>query len=219
MGPALITFLKRTPSAALLAVQLVGVLLYPFMEDTTAGRAAFAMFGLLVLSLALLVVRQTPFLSWVSGLIAVPAVVLLAMQVFTEDATLFAWSSGFEAVLYFYAASSMLAYMLHDRRVTLDELIAIGTVFTLLAWAFAYVYVVLQALDPASFSTNAGELHSWTDLLFLSFTVLTGTGMSETVPLTAHAKSVVMIEQVIGLFYVAMVVTRLVGLQAMRRKV
>jgi hypothetical protein len=218
MEQGLVAFVRRTPSAALLVVQLVGVLSYPFMEDTSAGRAAFAIFGLLVLSLALLVIRMTPFLSWISLLIAAPAVLLLAAQVFTDNDTLFAWSSGFEAVLYFYAAFSMLAYMLHDTRVTMDELFAIGTVFTLLAWAFAYVFVVLQAVSPDSFSASGSGAHSWMDLLFLSFTILTGTGLSEIAPATGHAKSVVMIEQVIGLFYVAMVVTRLVGLQAMRKR-
>jgi len=218
MGQGVVAFVKRTPSAALLVVQLVGVLLYPFMEDTVAGRAAFAIFGLLVLSLALLVVRLTPFLSWVSVLIAAPAVLLLAAQVFTDNDTLFAWSSGFEAVLYFYAAFSMLAYMLQDTRVTRDELFAIGTVFTLLAWAFAYTYIVIQALDPRAFSPSGEEVHSWMDMLVVSCTVLTGTGMSDILPVTCHARSVVMIEQVIGLLYVAMVVTRLVGLQAMRKR-
>jgi divalent metal cation (Fe/Co/Zn/Cd) transporter len=109
--------------------------------------------------------------------------------------------------------------MLSDTRVSLDELFAIGTVFTFLAWAFAYVFVVLQAVDPGSFALDSDEVHSWVDMLFLSFTVLTGTGMSEILPSSGHAKSVVMVEQVVGLFYVAMVVTRLIGLQAARKRV
>jgi hypothetical protein len=91
-------------------------------------------------------------------------------------------------------------------------------VFTLLAWAFAYTYIVIQAVDPMAFSPSGEETHSWMDMLFVSFTVLTGTGMSDILPVTGHARSVVMIEQVIGLLYVAMVVTRLVGLQAMRKR-
>lgn len=215
-----ITFVRRTPSAAILVVQLVGVLAYPFMERTTVGRAAFAILGITVLALALLVIRITPFLSWVSVLIAAPAMVLLAVQVFTASAELFAWSSAFEAVLYFYAAFSMMAYMLSDTHVSKDEVFAIGTVFTFFAWAFAYVYVVLHALDPTAFTPPTGdEVHSWMDMLFLSFTTLTGTGMGDILPMSGQAKSVIMIEQVIGLFYVAMVVTRLIGLQATRKRV
>ena len=64
-------------------MQLAGVLLYPFMEATSPGRAAFSIFGILVLALAVPAIRATPFLSWVSILIAAPAMVLLVVQIFT----------------------------------------------------------------------------------------------------------------------------------------
>lgn len=210
---------RQTPCGLLLLAQLLGVLLYPFMETSSAGRAAFAVFGILVLALVVLAIRATPFLSWVSVLIAAPAMVLLGVQVFTSQGDLFAWSAGFEAVLYFYAAFSMLAYMLEDTRVTTDELFAIGAVFTLMAWGFAYVYVVLQALQPGSFAPTEGGPQTWMDLLFLSFTTLSSTGLSDIYPVTGHARSVMMLEQVAGVFYIAMVVTRLVGLNAARARV
>jgi hypothetical protein len=40
--------LWREPSAALLAAQLGGVLLYPFMETSDAGRALFSVFGIAI---------------------------------------------------------------------------------------------------------------------------------------------------------------------------
>lgn len=214
----MVRFVKRTPSALLLVVQLAGVLLYPFMEDTAAGRAAFATFGILVLVLAVIAIRITPFLSWVSILIGAPAVVLLGIQVFTAQEQLFPWSSGLEAVLYFYAAMSMLAYMLEDTHVHTDELFALGAVFTLLAWAFAYVFVVVQALQPGSFGVGGSGTRSWMELLFLSFTTLSSTGLSDITPSSGHARSVVMIEQVAGVFYIAMVVTRLISLKATRAR-
>ena len=214
-----VEFVKRTPCALLLVVQLGGVLLYPFMEVTVVGQAAFAVFGVLVLGLAVLAIRATPFLSWVAVLFAAPATVLLVAQIFTANQALFPWSSGFEAVLYFYAALSMLAYMLEDSHITTDELFAIGAVFTLLAWAFAYVYVVVQALDPGAFTGDPDTTRSWMELLFLSFTTLSSTGLSDVLPLTGHARGVVMIEQIAGVLYIAMVVTRLVSLSAARKRV
>lgn len=210
--------MRRTPCGVLLVVQLAGVLLYPFMEVSSAGRAAFAVFGILVLALVVVAIRASPFLSWVSLLIAAPAMVLLLVQIFTARADLFAWSAAFEAVLYFYAAFSMLAYMLADNKVTTDELFAVGTVFTLFAWGFAYVYVVLQALQPASFSPGGEDVRSWMDLLYLSFTVLSSVGLSDIAPVTGHARSVVMLEEIAGIFYIAMVVTRLIGLNAARAR-
>jgi hypothetical protein len=207
---------KQTPSAALLFVQLAGVLLYPFMETTYAGRAGFALFGLLVLALTVLTLRVTPFLTWVAVLVAVPAAGLLVVSLFVTSNRLFVWSAGFEMVLYFYAATSMLAYMLGDEHVTTDELFAIPAVFTLFAWAFAYLFVVVQALDPHGFNPDAEGTRSWMELLFLSFTTLSSTGLSDITPISGHARSVVMLEQVAGVFYIAMVVTRLVALRGQR---
>lgn len=38
----------------------------------------------------------------------------------------------------------MVAYIMKDYRVTTDELFAAGATFTLLAWGFAYLYLVCQ---------------------------------------------------------------------------
>ena len=210
-------FLRHTPCATLLGVQLAGVVLYPFMEDTSAGQPLLALFGLMVLALALRAVRATPAIFWVAGTLALPAVGLLLAQAVTGEEELAHWAAGFEAALYFYAAGALLRYMYADHEVTTDELFAIGAVFTLLAWAFAHTYVVLQALDPNGFAGpgGGGDL-SWTQLLFLSITTLSSTGLSDIYPVGAHARSVSMLEQMAGLFYIAMVVTRLVGMRTAR---
>ena len=55
------------------------------------------------------------------------------------------------------------------------------------------------------------------ELLFLSFTTLSSTGLSDVVPVKPFARGLVMLEQLAGIAYVAMVVSRLVGLLVMRR--
>lgn len=209
-------FLRHNPCAALLGAQLAGIVLYPFMEDTEAGRPLLALFGLVVLALTLRAVHATPALQWVAVTLAVPAVGLLVAQVVTGEDQLVAWAAGFEAGLYFYAAWAMLCYMYADHEVTRDELYALGAVFTLVAWAFAYTYVVLQAPQPGSFSADANPLadRSWTELLYLSVTTLSSTGLSDVSPVRGHARSVGMLEQMAGVFYIAMVVSRLIGIRA-----
>ena len=136
----------------------------------------------------------------------------------TRSDDLVPYSSALEAVLYFYAAGALIAYMLADHEITRDELYAVGATFTLVAWAFAYTYTVVQAVEPHSFTAAIdpeGE-RSWMELLFLSFTTLTSTGLSDVVPVKAFARSVSMIEQLAGLSYVAVLVSRLVGLTLRR---
>jgi hypothetical protein len=55
------------------------------------------------------------------------------------------------------------------------------------------------------------------ELLFLSFTTLSSTGLGDVIPVKPFARGLVMIEQLAGLGFVAMVVSRLVGLLVMRR--
>jgi hypothetical protein len=112
-----------------------------------------------------------------------------------------------------------MVYMLSDREVTTDELYAVGATFTLVAWGFAYLYMIIQIVQPGCFTAavNPGEPRSWTELLFLSFTTLTSTGLSDVVPITGHARAVSMIEQLAGVGYVALFVSRLVGLTISRQ--
>lgn len=211
-------FVRSTPCLTLLVVQLVGVLVYPFLtgERGFIGRTIFSGLGILVLVLVIRALRATPWFTWFGWLVFVPAVGLLLASIVTGEPALIPISAGFEAVLYFYAGVALLAYMLRDEHVTTDELFAIPVVFTLFAWAFAFVFVALQALDPGAFGPGS---RSWMELLYLSFTTLSSTGLSDIGPATGHARSVIMLEQVVGIFYIAMVVTRLVSLRAERKRV
>jgi hypothetical protein len=210
---------RRQPSAILLAAQLGGVLVYPAMEGSEAGTALFSLFGIAILGLVVLSVRSSPGLTWVGIVLGIPATILLLIQAITRDDALLPYSSAFEAVLYFYAAGALITYVLEDHVVTRDELFAVGATFTLVAWAFAYSFVVYQAIEPNSFTAAvdpSGE-RTWVELLFLSFTTLSSTGLSDVVPIKPFARSLVMIEQFAGVAYIAMVVSRLVGLLVVTR--
>jgi hypothetical protein len=210
---------RRQPSAILLAAQLAGVLVYPAMEDSEAGTALFSLFGIAILGLVVLSVRSSPGFTWVAIVLGTPATILLLIQAITRDDALLPYSSAFEAVLYFYAAGALIAYVLEDHVVTRDELFAVGATFTLVAWAFAYSFTVYQAIEPNSFTAavNAGADRTWVELLFLSFTTLSSTGLSDVLPIKPFARSLVMIEQFAGVAYIAMVVSRLVGLLVVTR--
>ena len=84
----MLDLLRRQPSAILLAVQLAGVLLYPFMEDSDVGRALFSVFGIVVLGLVLLAVRSSPVGTWFALALAAPATILLLIQAVSGDDSL-----------------------------------------------------------------------------------------------------------------------------------
>jgi hypothetical protein len=219
--PAWFVVAKRHPSALLLAAQLIGVVLYPFMGESPAGRAMLSLFSLLVLVLAVWTLRTTPALTWVTLVLGLPVVALTILEAInpTGRATLL-WSSVLHAAFYLYTTYGLIRYMFKDRAVTTDELFATGATFTVVAWAFAYLYVAIQVVWPGSFvaAVDSASPRTWVELLFLSFTTLTSTGLSDVVPVLPHARALVMIEQVAGLMYVALVISRLVGLTLYRER-
>ncbi|MBO9828611.1 two pore domain potassium channel family protein [Xanthomonas sp. A2111] len=210
--------LRRHPSALLLGVQLLGVLLYPWMEDTAAGRALFGAFGIVVLALALWVVNRGPSALWIACCLALPSVALSIAAALLGNPAMTAWAQLLESLLYFYTAGSLIAYMLQDHVVTRDELYAAGATFTLLAWAFAFVFAVCQQWWPGSFTAavDASSPRTWMELLYLSFSVLSGVGLSDVVPVQPFARALVMLEQFAGVMYIALVVSRLIGLSVTR---
>ena len=215
----MVRVLRREPSALLFATQVGGLLIYPFLEGT-AGRALLSLFGILVLGLAVLTVRRSAAVTWVAWVLGVPAAALLLTQAVTDSDALLPYSSGLEAVLYFYAAVALMRYILGDHEITRDELFAVGASFTLVAWGFAYVYIVCQAIYPASFTAavDPEAPREWIELLFLSVTTLTSTGLSDVIPVRPFARGLVMVEQLAGLAYVAILVSRVVGLTVLGRR-
>jgi Ion channel. len=110
--------------------------------------------------------------------------------------------------------------MLHDHDVSADELFAAGATFTLLAWGFAYAYFVCQAWYPDSFVgiEEPDRPRRWLELLSLSFSNLSATGLSDIMPIGSPARVLVMLEQFAGVGYIATVVSRLIGLTIVRER-
>ncbi len=210
--------IRTHPSALLLAAQLLSLVLYPLMDDTRDGRVLFGAVALVVVPLAVWVVNRSPAVNWIAWTLALPAMVLSLLAILLGRADLVTWSAILEATLYFYAAGSLISYMLGDHRVSSDELFAAGATFTLLAWGFAYAYFVCQAWYPGSFTgmVDPDRPRRWIELLFLSFTTLSGVGNGDIMPISSPARVLVMLQQFAGVGYIAAVVSRLIGLTIVR---
>jgi len=94
-------------------------------------------------------------------------------------------------------------------------LFAAGAVFTLIAWAFAFLYSICQIVIPNSFQNpnQPQELQRWLDLLFLSFSLQSATGLSDVMPISPAARGITMLQMFGGVMYFAVIVSRLIALQ------
>lgn len=205
---------RYPPSAFLLAAQLISLMLYAAVDTNISWRALLGAFGVLILALVVWVINRNAMMPWISWLLVAPAFVLSLASSLYQNQTLLMWSSILESILYFYAAGSLIVYMMEDYRVTIDELFAAGATFTLLAWGFAYIYLACQIWLPGSFVglNFPGEPRTFVELLSLSFANLSATGLGDILPITSAARVLVMLEQFAGVAYIAVVVSRLIGM-------
>lgn len=211
--------LRKQPSAFLLAVQILVILLLPALESSDWGRAVISLLSLSAVVTAVFTVRSTPALTWLSITLALPAAVFEVWSLFDDSTTIVAIAHSALAVFYFYTAYALIAYMFEDSWVTKDELFAVGACFTVLVFAFAYVFLAVQEIYPASFTSfdGPGE-RTFLELLYYSSANLTSVGLSDVGPIKPEARAIGTIEQLGGVMYVAMVISRLVALTVMRAR-
>lgn len=209
---------RRHPSAFLLVAQLMSLLLYAVLDGSSGGPTVLGAIGVVLLTFVVWIIRRSPMARWITWLLAVPAIGLSLLSVLIVNPTLLLWSSLLEAVLYLYAAAGLITYMMEDYRVTTDELFAAGATFTLLAWGFAYACLACQIWMPGSFAgdPSSSRPQTFLELLSLSFNNLSATGLGDIVPVTPPARVLVMLEQFAGVAYIAVVVSRLVGMTIVR---
>jgi hypothetical protein len=207
------------PSALLLMAQLLAVLVYPFLDTSRLGSAVLGVISMIAVGLALWVVRSTPALTFIAVALGVPALGMTMLEAVMPGETWVVLTSALlHAPFYFYVFYGTIRYVFHDDRVTTDELYAIGAAFTVLAWGFAFLFVIVEIVWPQSIEPLSGGSGRFFDLLFFSFTNLTSVGLSDILPTGSHARSVVMVEQVGGVLYVAMIISRLVAMTVRDRQ-
>jgi len=89
------------------------------------------------------------------------------------------------------------------------------TLYILIGLIWAMIYMILLTIDPSAFSGI--EIHSWQEVFsrvaYYSFVTLTTLGYGEILPKRHIAEFFVYMEAVIGVFYIAIIVSSLISLR------
>ena len=96
------------------------------------------------------------------------------------------------------------------------------TGYMLIGVTFAIVYTVIIEIDSGAFLIHSGGASSpgdipFGDLLYYSFVCLSTLGLGDITPVNAFARSVSIVEAVIGVMYVAVLIAQLVIAPSQRR--
>jgi voltage-gated potassium channel len=110
-----------------------------------------------------------------------------------------------------------LTYVFKSRRVTLDTIFAAVVAYFLVSIMFATFYSILYSFNPGSFNlmlTNSPEEPHFlmTDMVYFSLSTIVGVGFGDILPLLPFPRMVAVVEAVVGHFYIAVLISWLVGM-------
>lgn len=114
---------------------------------------------------------------------------------------------------------TILSYTLRDERVDFDKICAALCSYLMLGLVWAILYALLEFLDPGAFLAGGDAIAQGDpsaglgQAIYFSFTTLTTLGYGDITGASQAARSLSVLEAVIGQIYLVVLVARLVGLE------
>lgn len=205
--------LKGRCSYVLAALGLI-IVIYPYLVGSNWGRIILLLLVSAIVVAITYAVGHSRREMWSAVVFAVILFVLQGIFLFTRDVVAFRAGIIVLSCFLLFAISRLLSYLMRRGRITADKLHAALAIYILGAFLWATLYTFANHIDPGSFLVNANRPGppDYYDMLYFSFTTLTSTGYGDLTPATRQAESLAILEQIAGVFYVAVLIARLSGL-------
>ena len=206
----------RFSMARLLLALILLFALTPFIEDLPNGDLVESGLMTLVLIASLRVVGRNPRILMMAALLVVPAIAGKWLNhVFPGSVSPY-YFLVFGLAFVAFAVAVILRLLLRTRQVDTDLLCAGIVVYLLLGLLWSLAYVLLAQLAPGSFSfALAGSHMDGFNAFYFSFGTLSTVGFGDITPITKVARTLAVMEAVMGTFYLAILISRLVGMYSL----
>ena len=209
---------------------LASLVLYPYAENSVLGYYVFRVLSSTAIVLCVYVVsfrttigfrrRKRTRRSWRS---LVVAALLLAVPTFLHRVlnlgTPASWFSILNVVLSFlfdvFIVVVIFRRVFAPKQPDSETIFGALCIYLLAGFAFASIYGMVALLQPHAFYLDPlANLHTVPDRLdfvYYSFGTMTSLGASGITPVSAEARSISVIEAIVGVLYLAVLISRLVG--------
>jgi len=188
----------------LFIVFILLLLLPPLLDLKGSAWVAFTSAGLMISSLYLVAYNKKEFV--VGLLIALPVLLLAFIQ---QDLAYHL----FYFIFLSYIARYIFRYLYESNQVTADMLFASICLYFFVGMIFAMLFYISYLVDPQAFYfSNASGSEEGSSFFYFSIVSLSTLGYGDILPVSHFARNLAMLETILGQFYLAFVVARLVGL-------
>ena len=188
----------------------------PFVEEIKGGDLIISLLLSLVLLSAVLAVADRKHVLVIALVLAIPAVAGRWINHFRPDLVPPAVFLTAALVLTAFVVAHLLRFILRAPSVNVEVLCASISAYLMLGLMWTMAYWLVDQLTPGgafSFNTNAGtrSMNGFNGFYF-SFITLSTVGYGDITPVSKVARMLAAMEAMTGLFYVAILIARLVSL-------
>jgi len=120
---------------------------------------------------------------------------------------------AFGAVFFAFATITIITHLFKQKRVTADLIRGAICGYFLIGLMWAAIFSLIETLQPGSFTCGETGRLDLDDLIYFSFVTLTTTGYGDIAPLTDPARSLAILEAVMGQMYLAVNIATLVAIR------
>jgi hypothetical protein len=188
----------------------------PFVEDLPNGELVEVLLVTLVMIASLVAVNRNPRVLLAAALLFVPAIAGKWLNHVFPSHVSPLYFPAFGIAFFGFTIYQLLRFILQTGRVDAGVLSAGIVVYLMLGLLWSLVYVLLAQLTPHSFSfaaadSSANRMDGF-NAFYFSFGTLTTVGFGDITPVSKVARTLAVMEAVTGTFYLAILVSRLVGM-------
>lgn len=200
--PTLLRAYWRFKYAILLAALLFALVLMPVIGASLQEHGLTRITLVVVMLACILATARS---RAVMGLSAVLALVGESSYVLPSEL-----AKGCHVLLFFLVSAIVLADVMQVEEVNADKIRGAVCGYMLMALGFAILYGLVATTSPGSFSVSKP---SFATLTYFSFITISTLGYGDILPTSDASRALVAVEALIGQFYIAIVVARLISLQ------
>ena len=214
--------LKQTEHRSLLAALCFMIVVSPFLPENGALSWIFAVMLMVILLTAARTISGRGHSFRIALIFGIPALLSQAGVLGTD----FHWVGTVRyaaTALFLFWTCGLLFYniALRAHSVTLELILGAVNVYLLLGLGFAFVYGLIEHLQPGSF-TGLEDMARGADLVlifvYFSFISISTLGYGDVSPLTEYGMTTAYVEAIAGQLYLAILMARLVALYIGRRR-
>jgi len=207
---------------ALLFLILAMLIIVPLVDEFVRLRMLMDIFWSAIFIGVIYAVSQKKHHILIAVLLALPMLGSIWSKYFLQHRALEVVGSLCGAVFFIFAIIQILIFIYSQKEVTGDLIAGAAIVYLLMALAWSFIFGAVESLHPGSFSIPDIEgISTSRSFLYYSFVTITTLGYGDITPVSSLARSLCILEAVIGQLYLVVQVAWLVGVhvsQSMLKK-